>query len=152
MLNFLYQNKMFQIKKVFTLDLRDAKVFLSFSITHKKLRLYVILKLRNYGSLAFFFPKYSFMNRLWMQIFCFVKYDLKGHWMSHRFIFYLNPLFLDIFFVCTLILSKFGMNANMIKTQRSFKFTFFKFCDIIFSNKSELQMEWKCGGRGECFV
>ena len=48
---------------------------------------------------------------------------IEGHLRSS---FYLKiPIFFDIFFVLNLILSKFGMNVNLIKTQIIFNNTKF---------------------------
>ena len=46
-----------------------------------------------------------------------MRYTLRGHWSSHYVNFYLKiHFYLDILFVWNLILSKFGMNAKIIKT------------------------------------
>ena len=105
-------------------------LFLSSSTSQKKvfmsLCLCVIKKLwdfkKNLPSTFIYDPIlmkiYMNTNNLKHKFFYFIKYDLKGHWRSHKvnFLFW-NPLFLRYIFVLNLILSNFGMNANIIKTQ-----------------------------------
>ena len=68
------------------------------------------------------------MNRFWWKfiwmliLYCknaiFLFNGVGPHWRPHKVVFlFKNPLFFDIPFVWNLILTKFGMNAYIIKTQ-----------------------------------
>ena len=103
----------------------------SSSITHQKIGLYVIPKLRKFphsGNLDFFFQHIQIdMNANNMKTQIFVS--LKG---QIRSFFILKSTFSQIFWVCNLILSNFGMNANIIKLQLFHKMKFDLFISLTY--------------------